>query len=222
MQALGFIETKGLIAAIEAADAMLKAAEVTLTEKTYVGGGLVSIAVTGGVAAVKAAVEAGAAAVKQIDETLLVSEHVIPRPHDEINSLIVPIKIFAGEKVENTAVIDFKAVGASVEEPASEAYSEAAASEENTEETEVKDLPPVIQTISQDVRLEEINKESIDKFVLEYGLEKTLQVLSKIKLSKLRNLARKYESMGIKGRTISKADKKMIIAEFKEYYGKNQ
>ena len=72
MQSLGLIETKGLIAAIESADAMLKTSNVNILEKTYVGGGLVSIAVTGDVAAVKAAVEAGAAAVKNINVTLLI------------------------------------------------------------------------------------------------------------------------------------------------------
>ena len=90
MQALGLIETKGLIAAIEASDAMLKAAEVRLLEKTIVGGGLVAIAVTGDVAAVKAAVEAGAAAVERIGSLLLVSQHVIPRPHEDLDSMIGP------------------------------------------------------------------------------------------------------------------------------------
>lgn len=89
MQALGFIETKGLLAAIESADAMLKAAEVSLVEKTLVGGGLVSVVVTGDVAAVKAAVDAGAAAVKQLDSALLITQHVIPRPHQELDGIVV-------------------------------------------------------------------------------------------------------------------------------------
>ncbi|MGN2371595.1 BMC domain-containing protein [Clostridium cagae] len=88
MQALGLIETRGLLAAIEGADTMLKSADVSILEKTYVGGGLVSIAVTGDVGAVKAAVEAGVAAVKKLDSKLLISEHVIPRPHDELDNII--------------------------------------------------------------------------------------------------------------------------------------
>lgn len=76
--ALGLIETKGLIGAVEAADAMCKAAKVTLLKKEKVGGGLVTVMVRGEVGAVKAATEAGAAAAKRVGE--LVSVHVIPRP----------------------------------------------------------------------------------------------------------------------------------------------
>lgn len=89
MQALGLIETKGLLPAIEAADVMLKTAQVELVERTFVGGGLVTITVTGDVGAVKAAVEAGVAAVENIGHLLLVSQHVIPRPHPEIESMVV-------------------------------------------------------------------------------------------------------------------------------------
>ena len=82
MKALGLIETKGTLAAVEAADAMVKAADVTLVEKTRVGGGLVTITVTGDVAAVQAAVDAGAAAVERIAASSLAAKLVIPRPHD--------------------------------------------------------------------------------------------------------------------------------------------
>lgn len=85
-EALGLIETKGLVAAIEAADAMVKAAKVTLVGKEFVGGGYVSVMVRGDVGAVKAAVEAGSMAAKKIGE--LVSVHVIPRPHDEVESIL--------------------------------------------------------------------------------------------------------------------------------------
>jgi len=88
MLALGMIETRGLTASIEAADAMLKAADVSLLEKTKVGGGLVAVTVTGDVAAVKAAVDAGAAAVERINDAALVTRHVIARPHDELTAVI--------------------------------------------------------------------------------------------------------------------------------------
>lgn len=84
MQALGMIETRGTLAAIEAVDVMLKAADVTLVEKTKIGGGLVTVTVTGDVAAVTAAVDAGASAAEHLGEGLLVSRHVIPRPHEEL------------------------------------------------------------------------------------------------------------------------------------------
>ena len=83
---LGMIETKGLIGAIEAADAMVKSANVQLVGKEQVGGGLVTVMVRGDVGAVKAATEAGAAAAEKVGE--LVSVHVIPRPHAEVNGVL--------------------------------------------------------------------------------------------------------------------------------------
>ena len=86
MIALGMVETKGLIGAIEAADAMVKAANVTLIASEYVGGGLVTVMVRGDVGAVKAATDAGAAAAKRVGE--LVSVHVIPRPHSDVETIL--------------------------------------------------------------------------------------------------------------------------------------
>ncbi len=85
-EALGLIETKGLVPAIEAADAMVKAAKVTLMGREFVGGGYVTVAVRGDVGAVKAAVEAGAEAARRVGE--LVSVHVIPRPHQEVEGIL--------------------------------------------------------------------------------------------------------------------------------------
>lgn len=85
-KALGLIETRGLIGAIEAADAMVKAAKVKFLGRQKVKGGLVAVMVTGDVGAVKAAVDAGAAACNQVGK--LVSAHVIPRPHDDIDMMI--------------------------------------------------------------------------------------------------------------------------------------
>lgn len=86
MSALGMIETRGLVAAIEAADAMLKAANVVLVGRELIGGGLVTVMVRGDVGAVKAAVDAGAASAKRIGE--LVSVHVIPRPNSDIEAML--------------------------------------------------------------------------------------------------------------------------------------
>ena len=85
-EALGMIETRGLVASIEAADAMVKAANVKLIGKEHVGGGLVTVMVRGDVGAVKAAVEAGAASAKRVGE--LVSMHVIPRPHGDVEEIL--------------------------------------------------------------------------------------------------------------------------------------
>lgn len=84
--ALGMVETRGLVASIEAADAMVKAANVQLVGKEQVGGGLVTVMVRGDVGAVKAATDAGAAAAEKVGE--LVSVHVIPRPHAEVDSIL--------------------------------------------------------------------------------------------------------------------------------------
>ena len=84
--ALGMVETRGLVGAIEAADAMVKAANVTLVGKEHVGGGLVTVMVRGDVGAVKAATDAGAAAAERIGT--VVSVHVIPRPHGEVEMIL--------------------------------------------------------------------------------------------------------------------------------------
>ena len=85
-EALGMIETRGLTAAVEAADAMVKAAEVTLIGTEKIGSGLVSVMVRGDVGAVKAAVEAGSAAAERLGEVIAV--HVIPRPHSDVEKIL--------------------------------------------------------------------------------------------------------------------------------------
>jgi ethanolamine utilization protein EutM len=86
MEALGMVETKGLIGSVEAADAMVKAANVVLIGKEYIGAGYVTVMVRGDVGAVKAATDAGAAAARRVGE--LVSVHVIPRPHTEVERIL--------------------------------------------------------------------------------------------------------------------------------------
>ena len=85
-EALGMIETKGFIGAVEAADAMVKTANVVLVGKEYIGAGYVTVMVRGDVGAVKAATDAGAGAARRVGE--LVSVHVIPRPHAEVEKIL--------------------------------------------------------------------------------------------------------------------------------------
>ncbi|MBA5850008.1 BMC domain-containing protein [Clostridium sp. cel8] len=208
MEALGLIETIGLVVAIESADAMLKVANVSLLGKTCIGGGLVSVAITGDVAAVQAAVDAGVAAVKNIDDTALLSQHVIPRPHEELNNMIeskillkhknIPIVAPKRDKIENKTKVETKVetkVGTKLE----------VIEKKNTEPLKIDST--------------KLNKNFVDKMVTNYGLEKSIEILSKVKVVELRNLARKYKDFGIKGRLISNADKKLLIKEFKKYYG---
>ncbi|EJE7236417.1 BMC domain-containing protein [Clostridium sporogenes] len=265
MQALGLIETKGLLAAVEAADTMVKSADVSIIEKTYVGGGLVTISVTGDVGAVKASIEAGVAAVKKLDEGFLVSEHVIPRPHEELESIIGPNtppedpssndntenvedaddteaveKAEDTEKVENTKAVD------SVEDTESVEVTKDIVDVKNVENTKkaetVKDVKAVDNTEPVDTKnnikenqhgldgdldklhklnLENLNKEDVDNLIRQNGIEKTILILAKLKVVKLRNLAREYKDFGIAGRTISKAGKNLLINKFKLYYEKN-
>ncbi|WP_342429385.1 BMC domain-containing protein [Neobacillus sp. FSL H8-0543] len=198
MQALGLIETRGLLAAVESADAMLKAAAVTLIDKTHVGGGLVSIAVTGEVASVQAAVEAGTAAVRQINNELLISFHVIPRPHDEVAGLLSDVK-----SPENERGQLFEPLKAETKEEA------------EVEKTEVEEKVTVADR-------EKINKSKIDSIVLKYGFVEAFEFLNSLKVTKLRTIAREYKDLSIAGRLISKADKKKLLAVFDEYYSTKQ
>ncbi|MBU3145256.1 BMC domain-containing protein [Clostridium sp. CF012] len=213
MQALGLIETKGLIAAIESADAMLKAADVNLLEKTYVGGGLVSIIVTGDVGAVKAAVDAGGAAVRKINSNLLVSEHVIPRPHEDLEYIIIPA---APLKNGEMATYQLAKTESDEEDTAKVTVEDEEIVVENSEGME---FLPEKTVISLEIDLCELNnKEAVDKLVLEYGLEEAIKILNKFKVIELRNLARQYKNFGITGRRVSKANKMLLITELKKYY----
>jgi ethanolamine utilization protein EutM len=101
MDALGMVETRGLIGAVEAADAMVKAANVILIGKEYIGSGYVTVFVRGDVGAVKAATDAGAAAARRVGE--LVSVHVIPRPHVEVERVLAQRGIAAPAQLAATA-----------------------------------------------------------------------------------------------------------------------
>lgn len=90
-EALGMVETKGLVGAIEAADAMVKSAKVQLVGREQVGGGLVTVMVRGDVGAVKAATDAGAAAARRVGE--LISVHVIARPHEEVERILPAVDL---------------------------------------------------------------------------------------------------------------------------------
>lgn len=134
MKALGMIETRGLVAAVEAADAMLKAANVTLTCKEQVGGGLVTVMVRGDVGSVKAATDAGAAAAERVGE--LISVHVIPRPHQEVEAILGGPGGTSGTPVSNGEnTLD------SPERGRAEALSEPAQTRETAKIQEIKAQP---------------------------------------------------------------------------------
>lgn len=212
MEALGMIETYGLVPSIEAADAMLKAAEVRLLERTFVKGGLVTITVTGDVAAVKASVDAGAAAAARLGENALRTQHVIPRPHVEIGEQIVnPIPLAELKAQEEEADDDEEGPSTGIVEE--QTAEEPAQTVENAVE---EPATPAVAPVKVDA--DDLCKEVIDALVAEQGVDAAMDIVGKTKVVKLRTIAREYEGLGIAGREISKANKSVILEEIKKFY----
>ncbi|WP_270912674.1 BMC domain-containing protein [Allofournierella sp. CML151] len=205
MQALGMIETRGLLASIEAADAMLKAADVTLLDRTKVGGGLVTISVTGDVAAVKAAVDAGAAAAERLGDGLLVTQHVIARPQQDVELLFRPPE----EKAAKPKEIP--------EEPSDEGGEEPLPQEpEQTQEPEQEPEQP--EQPAQKQAVGQISREWCDALFREEGTARLMELLGSCSVVKLRYLARSYPEFEIAGRAISKANRSRLLKEFERWY----
>lgn len=202
MKALGLIETKGTLAAVEAADAMVKAADVTLVEKTRVGGGLVTITVTGDVAAVQAAVAAGVAAVERIAASSLAAKLVIPRPHEELEILFTP-KGPGGKTdpgvTDEEELEEGAAVGETVEEVVGDVVGE-------VEESPHPALP------------EKLDRQTLDSIIEKYGIAEGMAMADGLKVTALRTLAREYGELKISGREVSKANKQLLLEELKSYY----
>ncbi|MGK9476634.1 BMC domain-containing protein [Melioribacter sp. OK-6-Me] len=190
--ALGLIETRGLVAAIEAADAILKAANVKLLRKEKVKAGLVTIEIIGEVAAVKAAVDAGAAAAQRVGE--LVSVHVIPRPDEQIDKLLIPDHENKIEKQRNNT-----------EQPI----------QENSEEPNKIDnhLASLKHEAIKELENEELEEDNFFSSG-EITVVPPLEELSKLNVHKLRRLARAFPNFPIKGREISKANRETLIELF--------
>ncbi len=184
--ALGLIETKGLVGAIEAADAMVKAADVKLVGKEKVTGALMLVKVIGEVAAVKSAVDAGSVAAQRVGE--LISVHVIPRPDDQIDPLI--IERFKKEKKssEKTAV----------------------EVEPETEKIVVEEKQPPESTFATEAGIDEQPAE--DKSTSNLPSEEELNGMN---VHQLRKLARGIENFPIHGRQISKANRQQLLDYFK-------
>ena len=227
MQSLGLIETKGMLAAIEAADAMLKAADVGILGKIKVGGGRMNVSVTGDVAAVKAAVDAGMAAVDRLGSGLLLSGHVIARPHEELETVIGGTPPMGpddgGAWAEGTgpeAARDEKQT-----EPASALTEEAAegvaeeASEEAAEETaeEAQSASPG-QLASQAVFAAPPDRRTLDRLAAEAGGEAAVKALISLKAAELRTLAKEYPELELAGRDISKTSKTLLLTAFQAHF----
>ena len=224
MQAIGMIETKGLLATIEAADAMVKSANVNILEKVYIGGGYVSVTVTGDVGAVKSAVDAGVSAVNRLGDNILVSHHVIARPHYDLESILEtkPAIERLEEAIEEKVLCEM--VEESIEEVISEIVDEAV--EETLEESIDKEI---INEGSEEVQTLEIldkvidldmTKEELDKLVEEKGLDEAFKNLEDLKVSKIRKLAKEFKDLDITSKTISKEDKGALLNRLRNHYKK--
>jgi len=200
--ALGLIETKGLVGAIEAADAMCKAANVKLVGKEKVTGGLIVVKIVGEVAAVKSAVDAGVAAAQRVGE--LVSAHVIPRPDDQLEPIIdnyldktkkdkpqKPKKEIVKKEPEQESDAEIENNDLFVEDT----------TEEPEEIDEVKEEPEEIPEVKEQETEEE-------------GDIPPKWALQKLNVHDLRKLARSFDSYPIKGREISKANRQKLIDYF--------
>jgi microcompartment protein CcmL/EutN len=195
--ALGMVETKGLIGAIEAADAMVKSANVTLIGKEHIGSGLVTVMVQGDVGAVKAAADAGAAAANKVGE--LVSVHVIARPHQDIWEMLFNIN-----KVVENFDDDKKIIDLEIEEKVNKDLKQLETSEDITEDTS-----------------ENITAESYDEDEIVTDMDDIVSKIASIEslsVQELRRYARSLKGISLKGREISKLNRSNLLKAIKEYF----
>lgn len=229
--ALGLIETKGLIGAIEAADAMLKAANVKLVSKEKITAALVTIKIVGEVAAVKSAVDAGAAAAQRVGQ--LVAVHVIPRPHEQIDSFILdaPLideekKIPKQQKVKTTSK-PTPQIGIKEEENLFNVVKEETIEEvleTSPENAEIEILPEFELEEEKQTpvynHLEQLKKEALSE-ITDYtdkniSSEPELEEMKTMNVHQLRHLARGFAGFPIKGRQISRANRDELLAYFEK------
>ena len=207
--ALGMIETKGLVGSIEAADAMVKAANVTLIGKVHVGGAYVTVMVRGDVGAVKAATDAGAAAAQRVGE--LISVHVIPRPHHEVEYILPSLPLEndddgpasppAGEAEPEYVPVDGREPELDFSETDDDEEKEAEAKEAGAF---LSDVTETKTATGEDIAKDDASDARIDV---------VLEDLENMAVKELRRLARNTAGIAIVGREISAANKKQLIDE---------
>jgi microcompartment protein CcmL/EutN len=225
-KALGLVETKGLVAAIVAADAMLKASNVSLVGKEKATAGLITIIIVGDVAAVKASVDAGAAAAQKVGE--LVSVHVIPRPDDQVGS-ILPLEsaLIATEtknrlKSQISKPLPKPAEQVKVERkekvvpPKTEKIIEIIEDEKPEIKEEEKPFEDTYKTSSDTI--ERLKREALGNETKEIipTPAKEMSELEKLNVHELRRLARSTENFPILGRSISRANRRELLDYFKD------
>ena len=209
-RALGMIETRGLVASIEAADAMVKAARVKLIGKEKVQGGLVTILVVGETAAVKSAVDAGAAAAQRVGE--LISTHIIPRPDDQIEEIVTGIetgeKVFDKEEKEQTQMKP---------EPG---FRRRRTKDSKEEKEEEKPIPETSSSTLDRLKREALGQDVIQEKEIKSTSSRargtfSMQELEVMNVHQLRRFARDFKEFPIKGREISRANRGELLDYFK-------
>ena len=223
-EALGMIETKGLVGAVEASDAMVKAANVVLIGKTMVGGGLVTVMVKGDVGAVKAATEAGAVAANNVGE--LISVHVIPRPHEELTKILpggeddTPRSAKASSVVKSENIVEAKAKAIpalKVEiKPTEQKATKKKEKELETVKTEIITVKEAKAKAKKPTAKKEIKKKIEKAVALKVENKIVMSELEKMSVVNLRHYARQIVGLGISGRLISKANKETLLSELKK------
>lgn len=197
MDAIGFIETRGLIPAIEAADVMLKSAQVGLVERSIVGGGIVTVTVTGDVGAVKAAVDAGASAVQGIGSENLLSQHVIPRPSEQVSDVIFEEKQMPVISQEQDSADAEKSTSKTGDRRAGNGFG---TKSETKPESEFN-VPKVEQPkVKSDPTIKEDYKE--------------------LNVKELRKLAKKYDNLGMTNEELQTATRAVLREQFEKYKNK--
>ena len=211
-RALGMVETRGLVASIEAADAMVKAAKVQLIGKERADAGLMTILIVGETAAVKSAVDAGAAAAKRVGE--VVSIHIIPRPDDQVDDMFTkkPTTIKSSnitKQIEKQSILEKK--------PERKRIKIEVDKEEALEETEREIKRSSFSTIDR-LKEEALGSASIEKpkkTKINPKLNYSMTELEVMNVHQLRRFARDIDSFPIKGREISRANRGELLDFFK-------
>ncbi|MFA3782911.1 BMC domain-containing protein [Melioribacteraceae bacterium 4301-Me] len=219
--ALGLIETKGLIGAIEAADAMVKAANVKLIGKEKVRGALVTVKVIGEVAAVKSAVDAGAAAAQRVGQ--LISTHVIPRPDVQIDSIVSNSNseiTKENEKEINPTLETLNDKQTAEPQDTPKILTRRGRPRKNKVESDF--FSPTLSKLTSEIK-KELNKDDLeDKGKAQpedFNASQTIpteEELSKLNVHQLRRLARNFSNFPIKGRQISMANREILIQYFNQ------
>lgn len=207
MQALGFVETKGLVAAIEGADTMLKTSNVRLVSKTLVKSGIVTITITGDIAACKTAVEAAETAIEKMGGTLL-STHVIPRPHESLEGIMIdPENLCA----ENREVSDGEIIeGESCLKNSQSVGSQAENGQLIHEESKINFLHDKM-----------LYRKYVEELIGKDGTEKAFVRLNRARACEIKGLiCNEYSELELNENMVETFSKKELIKKLKDFYEK--